>query len=227
MRAFVSSYFIAASFMFIRHGYESVFSPRRSSRHKQGTSLQTSHPAGRCPHHGPAFGTGELQEGGTTLLDGGFRARPDNGDVPLDPYARAALQPGFHSQRQSGHGLQHRALWYHALGRIPPQSDQKSPCHRHHHDLAHALSRATNALAKPNDLSRAGLVTLPEPGQLDHHGSQTPIAGLVDPLLALRTPAAERRRRKPGVGTKCLAIGEFAHERLPDQNGGALHTDSP
>src|SRR5208337_709408 len=36
MRAFVSSYFIAASFMFIRHGYESVFSPRRSSRHKQG-----------------------------------------------------------------------------------------------------------------------------------------------------------------------------------------------
>ena len=43
---------------------------------------------------------------------------------------------------------------------------------------------------------------------------------------ALRTPAAERRRRKLGVGTKCLAIGEFAHERLPDQNGGALHTDS-
>src|SRR5271157_3311104 len=64
MRAFVSSYFIAASFMFIRHGYESVFSPRRSSRHKQGTALQTSHPAGRRPHHGPAFGTGELQESG-------------------------------------------------------------------------------------------------------------------------------------------------------------------
>jgi hypothetical protein len=34
---------------------------------RQGTSLQTSHPAGICPHHGPAFGTGELQEGGTTL----------------------------------------------------------------------------------------------------------------------------------------------------------------
>ena len=58
----------------------------------QGASLQTSHPAGRCLNHGPAFGTGELQEDGTTLLDGGFRARPDNGDAPLDPCARAAVQ---------------------------------------------------------------------------------------------------------------------------------------
>jgi hypothetical protein len=32
-----------------------------------GCSLQTSHPAGRYSHHDPAFGLGELQEGGTTL----------------------------------------------------------------------------------------------------------------------------------------------------------------
>jgi len=32
-----------------------------------GPSLQTSHPAGLRPHHCPASGTGELQEGGTTL----------------------------------------------------------------------------------------------------------------------------------------------------------------
>jgi len=32
-----------------------------------GCSLPTSHPAVRGPHHCPAFGTGELQEGGTTL----------------------------------------------------------------------------------------------------------------------------------------------------------------
>ena len=156
-------FFIRGPFVSARRGAFQLSSKAELSS-QQGTSLQTSHPAGRCPHHGPAFGTGELQEGGTTLLDDGFRARPDNGDAPLDPYARAAFKPGFHSQRQSGHGLHHRALWYHALGRIPPQSDQKSPCHRHYHDLAHALSRATNALAKPNDLSRAGLVTLPEPG---------------------------------------------------------------
>jgi Molybdopterin-binding domain of aldehyde dehydrogenase len=40
--------------------------PRRSS-HQHRSSLQTSHPAGLSPHHGPAFGTGELQEGGATL----------------------------------------------------------------------------------------------------------------------------------------------------------------
>jgi hypothetical protein len=34
---------------------------------RQGTSLQTSHPAGGYPHHDPAFGMRELQEGGTTL----------------------------------------------------------------------------------------------------------------------------------------------------------------
>ena len=34
---------------------------------RAGSSLPTSHPAGLCPHHCPAFGTGELQEGGTTL----------------------------------------------------------------------------------------------------------------------------------------------------------------
>ena len=40
--------------------------PRRSSRQRR-ISLRTSHPAGQRPHHGPAFGTGELQESGTTL----------------------------------------------------------------------------------------------------------------------------------------------------------------
>jgi hypothetical protein len=34
---------------------------------RAGCSLQTSHPVGTCPHHDPAFGLGELQEGGTTL----------------------------------------------------------------------------------------------------------------------------------------------------------------
>jgi hypothetical protein len=34
---------------------------------QQGPALPTSHPAGRCPHHCPAFGTGELQEDVTIL----------------------------------------------------------------------------------------------------------------------------------------------------------------
>ena len=43
---------------------------------------------GRCSHHGPAFGTGELQEGGTTCETALSLARPDNDDAPWDPHAR-------------------------------------------------------------------------------------------------------------------------------------------
>src|SRR5271165_2693690 len=111
MRAFVSSYFIAASFMFIRHGYESVFSPRRSSRHKQGTSLQTSHPAGRRPHHGPAFGTGELQEGGNHSVrrrltrQAGQRRRPLGSVCPCRLAARVQFARSIRIRTSSPHPL--------------------------------------------------------------------------------------------------------------------------
>ena len=58
-------------------------------------ALQTSHPAGSRPDHGPAFGTGELQEGTTTLLDG-FCTRPDNGGAPLDRWP-SRLAAGLNS----------------------------------------------------------------------------------------------------------------------------------
>ncbi len=45
----------------------------------------------------------------------------------------------------------------------------------------------------------------------------TAVSHSVPPLLngVAVSPAQER-----------LAVGEFAHERLPDKNGGALHTDA-
>jgi len=67
--------------------------PRRGSHHCR-LSLQTSHPAGVDPNHCPAFGTGELQENGTTLCKRRRSAMPNNGDVPSD--WRAAP----HSQRR-------------------------------------------------------------------------------------------------------------------------------
>jgi hypothetical protein len=63
--------------------------PRRGSHHCR-LSLQTSHPAGVDPNHCPAFGTGELQENGTTLCKRRRSAMPNNGDVPSD--WRAALR---------------------------------------------------------------------------------------------------------------------------------------
>src|SRR5215469_18496692 len=129
--------------------------------------------------------------------------------------------------RRSARGGYNRTFRYHSLGRKPPQGDQEPACHRHHHYLAHAAPGAGNALAKPADLSRAGLVTLPEPSQLDHHGPQPPIASLANPLLTLRSPATERCRGQPGVGAECLTVGKFAHEGFPYKYGSALHADSP
>jgi len=57
--------------------------PRWGSHHCR-LSLQTSHPAGVDPNHCPAFGTGELQENGTTLCKRRRSAMPNNGDVPSD-----------------------------------------------------------------------------------------------------------------------------------------------
>src|SRR3954454_3558616 len=80
-----------------------------------GLPLQTSHPAGLRPYHCPAFGTGELQEGSTTLRRRHSRARPDNGDAPLDAWARATAQPRLNSCRGLGRGLHDRTSRPHAL----------------------------------------------------------------------------------------------------------------
>jgi hypothetical protein len=89
-----------------------------------------------------------------------LRARPDNGDAPLDPGARAAPQPRPISG-QSGRGLHDRPLRQHALGCEPPQSDQEPPCQSHDHHLAHAPSGAADALAEPAYLSGPRLIALP------------------------------------------------------------------
>src|SRR5215210_2608088 len=128
---------------------------------------------------------------------------------------------------RSARRIYDRAFRHHALRREPPQGDQEPTRHRHHHYFTHAASRAANALAKPADLSRAGLIALPEPSQLDHHGSQASITSFANPLLTLRGPATERCRSEPGIGAECLAIGEFAHEAFSYKHGGALHTNPP
>ena len=155
-----------------------------------------------------------------------FRTRPDNGDTPLDPRAHAAPQSGLNSAAISPPDSRSRLPAPRPASRTA-KGDQEPARHRHHHYFAHAAPCAANALAKPADLSRAGLITLPEPSQLDHHGSQPSVASFADPLLTLRGPATERRRGEPGVGAECLAVGEFAHERFSYKHGGALHSNPP
>src|SRR5580658_1160031 len=65
--------------------------PRRSS-HFCRLPCKTSHPAGVDPNHCPAFGTGELQEDGTTLYRRRRSAMPNNGDVPSDRWTALRSQ---------------------------------------------------------------------------------------------------------------------------------------
>ena len=56
-------------------------------------SLQTSHPAGLYPDHGPAFGTGELQGGRHhSVKTGQSGPTPNNGDAPLDQVVGLPLE---------------------------------------------------------------------------------------------------------------------------------------
>ena len=98
MRASPSSYFFIGVLPSWLSAAHFNFLPRRSSHHKQGTSLQTSHPAGRRPHHGPAFGTGELQEGGNHSIrrrltrQAGQRRRPLGSVCPCRSTARVPIR---------------------------------------------------------------------------------------------------------------------------------------
>jgi hypothetical protein len=61
MRASPSSYFFIGASFASDALWRIHFLSKAELSSQQGTSPATSHPAGRCPHHGPTFGTGELQ----------------------------------------------------------------------------------------------------------------------------------------------------------------------
>jgi hypothetical protein len=77
MRAFLSSYFIAK----LSKRFDNLDVVQGRAPIIAGTSLPTSHPAGLCPHHCPAFGIGEPRRAAplykTALMcQAGQRRRP-------------------------------------------------------------------------------------------------------------------------------------------------------
>src|SRR6266705_4858960 len=105
----------------------------------------------------------------------------------------------------SGGGLHHGPLDDDALGDILPQRHEKLA--RQRHDRALAALRAS--LLEPARQGRLRLVTYPEPGDLDHRGPQSWIAGLRHALLVPDAPALPGRRRKASIGGDLAAVGEL------------------
>ena len=126
----------------------------------------------RSPDHGPASGTEELQEGGTTLLNG-VVAPCRTTATPLGLVRPGTLECSPGRSCVSDDWLERSSLRDDALRGEPPQHDQELSRERHHHDLALAPRGTTEAVAEPADNRAARLVALPDPGEL-HQGGPKP-----------------------------------------------------
>ena len=89
---FTNAALVGAAMCSASHDGISVKSDPRRSSHFCRLPCKTSHPAGVDPNHCPAFGTGELQENGTTLYRRRRSAMPNNGDVPSDRWTALRSQ---------------------------------------------------------------------------------------------------------------------------------------
>jgi hypothetical protein len=109
-----------------RRGTPRVWALQRGPVVVQGGALVTARPPcephirrDSVPNHGPAFGTGELQEGGTTLCRRRSRPRPDNGNAPWIRVPKLACGSGHRLDRLEV-GLIARVE--HQIGRRSPAS---------------------------------------------------------------------------------------------------------
>src|SRR3712207_3405168 len=99
-------------------------------------------------------------------------AHPDPTGQPAPCGMRCPLDEG-----RSG-PLQHGAFGDHTLRDIPPERDEKLPCHRDDGNLADPAALAAHAVVEPAAQGAAWLVPEPLPGQLDHGPTQARGAGL-------------------------------------------------
>ena len=71
-----------------------------------------------------------------------------------------------------------------------------------------------------------GLVSQPEPGELDHALAQKWVARFGDALLAMPLAAGKRNGREPSVGSNLLAVGKGSKQPLAHQHGRQLVADA-
>src|SRR3954468_6474050 len=67
----------------------------------------------------------------------------------------------------------------------------------------------------------------PQPGNLDHDGSQPWISGLGDALFPMDRSAVPRCGGQPGIGGNLLSVGERAEQALRPEPGGPASGPTP
>src|SRR5271165_2148855 len=108
---------------------------------------------------------------------------------------------------------------------VAPQGDQKLACYGNDGDALDAALAGPDTLAKPDAQRTVGVVTQPQPGQLDHDGAGLGIASFADALIAADRTALEMARRQSDIAPKLLAIVELPVKDLADQCRANLRLD--
>ena len=80
----------------------------------------------------------------------------------------------------------------------------------------------SDPLVKPTAQIAAGLVSQPQPCQLNHRPAQAAVAGFRDALLHVDTAALPGARRQPGIGGDLTPIAELAIERFQGKYRGPM-----
>src|SRR4051794_11771440 len=178
------------------------------------------------PHHDPSCTRCRARRAGP-ISRTAYRSQPVQRSARPDP-ARLIRPRGCAcslAQRRRSARLQHRAVRHLAVGQVAPEGDEKFPRQGHDGRPAVPTAAGTDPLAEPPAQGGLGLVTQPEPGELDHRRGQARVARLRDALLAPDAAAQPRRRRQPGVGGELPPVGEGPEQALEPEQRGGLRAD--
>src|SRR6476469_1150411 len=178
----------------------------------------------RVPDQHPACtGTGS-EAGGTSLLSGmvepggGMRSRAHLG------HPRAARLCADDRAIRSG---PHCSLGRHEAGLyVSPDRDQQLTSEGDDGDTLDAPGGGADAVAIPARQRALGLMTQPQPGELDERLARAPVAGLADALLTARAAAGIGTGCQARIGRQVAAGGEVAVEDLQLQHGCELRADA-
>src|SRR5438132_3646362 len=121
---------------------------------------------------------------------------------------------------------QHGAGGHHAGLEITPQRNHELARERHDGDPARPTLEVAHPLMEPAGQFAAGLVSDPQPGELDGELAGAAVAGFADALIRRGGATVVGRPTQPDMAADLAAIVEVAIEHFIDQPLSAHHGDA-
>src|SRR3979490_1402162 len=118
--------------------------------------------------------------------------------------------------RRSAGRVQHRADRHHTGVEITPQPHHQLARHRYDGDPPDAPLDVAHPLAEPAAEFAVGLMTEPQPGDLDRGLASAAVAGFADALFAHAVAAVVGRSSQPDIAAALTAVVKVARENFVD-----------